>query len=393
MRCGERSWSRLRDDHDDRDGRDDRDVADEPPPHARDDERVDRRREARAREERADDAEHVGERDERDVPDLEHALLLLHDHRVQEGRGRQPRDQRGVLDRVPAPEAAPADLLVGPLGAQQHADAEREPGHERPAPHGLQPASVGAAADERGHRERERDREADVAEVEQRRVREHVRVLQRGHEAGAVARHLGDGVERARDEARREREERAGAAEEGDEVRHQLARAAPVLVGDERREPAEHEQPEQQRALLARPERRDQVRLGHLARGVLGDAREAEVVAHDGRHEHARGDGDADEAAGERAPRTRDQALVVHARARRAPRSAHTPPRAARAAARRGRATPSGAHWVGATDVEEYFDGHFVLSVSWRALKAVPCTLPSIRIARPSRKADGTDPW
>ena len=197
----------------------------------------------------------------RDVPDLEHALLLLHDHRVQERRGREPRDQRGVLDRIPAPEPAPADLLVGPLGAQQHADAEREPGHERPAPHRLEPAPVGAAADERRHRERERDREADVAEVEQRRVGEHVRVLKRRNEAGAVARHLGDGLERARDEARREREERAGAAQERDEVGHQLARAPAVLVGHERREAAQDEQPEQQRALLARPERRDQIRL------------------------------------------------------------------------------------------------------------------------------------
>jgi hypothetical protein len=82
-----------------------------------------------------------------------------------------------------------------------------------------------------------------------------------------------------------------------------------------RREAAEDEQPEQQRALLARPERRDQVRLRHLARGVLGDALEAEVVAHDRRHEHARGDGDADEAAGQRAAGARHKARIAHARA------------------------------------------------------------------------------
>ena len=41
---------------------------------------------------------------------------------------------------------------------------------------------------ERAHRERERDRQADVAEVEQRRVDHHVRVLQARVEAGAVER-------------------------------------------------------------------------------------------------------------------------------------------------------------------------------------------------------------
>ena len=48
---------------------------------------------------------------------------------------------------------------------------------------------------------------------------------------------------------------------------------------------------------------------------------------------------------------------------------------------------------VGATEVEEYFDGHFVLSVSLRASKVLPLTWPSTRMARPSRKAEGTAQW
>ena len=42
------------------------------------------------------------ERDEHHVPDLQHALALLHHHRVQEGSRGEPRHQRRVLDRVPA---------------------------------------------------------------------------------------------------------------------------------------------------------------------------------------------------------------------------------------------------------------------------------------------------
>ena len=195
---------------------------------------------------------------------------------------------------------------------------------------------------------------------------------------------------------RREREERARAAQERHQVRHQLARAPAVLVGDERREAAEHEQPEQQRALLARPERRDQVRLRHLARGVLGDAREAEVVAHDGGREHAGGDGDADEAAGERAPRARHEALVVQARAddrrdRRVDRREQREQQRPSAQQLHQRLSGSLRRRDGCRRVlRRALRAQRVVARGW---KAAPCTLPSIRIARPSRNAEGTEPW
>ena len=46
---------------------------------------------------------------------------FLHHDRVEEGRGGQPRQQRDVLDRVPAPVAAPAEDVVRPPAAQQDA--------------------------------------------------------------------------------------------------------------------------------------------------------------------------------------------------------------------------------------------------------------------------------
>ena len=65
---------------------------------------------------------------------------------MQERGAGQPRHQRGVLDRVPGPVAAPAELGVGPARAEQDPDAEEEPGGEREAARGADPVGVRAAA-------------------------------------------------------------------------------------------------------------------------------------------------------------------------------------------------------------------------------------------------------
>ena len=69
--------------------------------------------------------------DQRDVPDLQHPAALLDHDRVQERGPDQPRHQRRVLDRVPAPVAAPAELAVRPAGAEQ--DPDRRGRSRRPA--------------------------------------------------------------------------------------------------------------------------------------------------------------------------------------------------------------------------------------------------------------------
>ena len=123
-------------------------------------ERVHRVDDARAGEERAEDREAERRDHERQVPDAQHPAPFLHHHRVDErGRG-EPRQQRRVLDRVPAPVAAPAEHRVAPPRAEHDADGEEAPRDERRAAHVGQPALAEAAGDERGDRERERDREA-----------------------------------------------------------------------------------------------------------------------------------------------------------------------------------------------------------------------------------------
>ena len=78
--------------------------------------------------------------------------------------------ERGVLDRVPAPEAAPAEHLVGPPGPEHDPEREEGQGEEREAAGLDEPALPDPAGDERGDGEGERDREADEAEVEEDRV-------------------------------------------------------------------------------------------------------------------------------------------------------------------------------------------------------------------------------
>ena len=84
---------------------------------------VDRLHDAGPRHEGAEDRQEERQDHERDVPDAQHAAPLLHHHRVQERGRREPRQQAGVLDGVPAPVAAPAQLLVRPQHAERQAEA------------------------------------------------------------------------------------------------------------------------------------------------------------------------------------------------------------------------------------------------------------------------------
>ncbi len=259
---------------------------------------MDRAEDPGARQERPEDREEEGSDHEEDVPDAEHPALLLDHHRVQERRRREPRHQRRVLDRIPRVVAAPADLLVGPVSAEQLADAERGPGDERPAARRDDPALVRAAGEQRAHREGERNREPDVAEVEQRRVGHHVRVLEARVQAGTVRRRRLHGKRRRHDDDE-EREEDRDSADHGDDPGDEIARAA-VEQHRRRSVAGQDQQPEEERSLLPAPERGDRVAGRQLAARVLRDVDEREVVADERGEEDDRGDGARDEGADER---------------------------------------------------------------------------------------------
>src|SRR3546814_11455705 len=104
----------------------------------------------------------------------------LHHHGVEVGGAGEPRQQRRVLDRVPAPEAAPAEHLVAPPRAEDDADGKEAPGDER-GPAGLdEPALTQPAGGEGGDGDGERHGEANVAEVETRGVERPEPGLQQG---------------------------------------------------------------------------------------------------------------------------------------------------------------------------------------------------------------------
>src|SRR5439155_17757488 len=73
-------------------------------------------------------------------------------------------------------------------------------------------------------------------------------------------------------------EEGGGGHERGGDPRHELAVPLAVLQLHDGREEGEHEDPEEERALLSPPERGDRVAERQRARGVGGHVLEREVV-------------------------------------------------------------------------------------------------------------------
>ncbi len=125
---------------------------------------------ARSREERAEDGQGEGRDGEREVPDPKESTTVLDDDRVDVGGRGQPRQQRRVLDGVPAPESAPAEYLVAPPRPEHDAEGERTPGEHRPTPLLQGPALLHSTGHEHRNGEGEGDAEAHKSQIEQRRV-------------------------------------------------------------------------------------------------------------------------------------------------------------------------------------------------------------------------------
>ena len=250
---------------------------------------MDRLEDPRADQEGAQERERERAADQGHVPHLQRPPPLLDHDRVQEGRARQPRHQRGVLDRVPPPVAAPAELRVRPAGAQQDADPQEQPGDQREAAGGADPARVEAAGDQRADRERERDREEDVARVEHRRVDRHRRVAKQRRQPDALRRHRVKAGERVGAEQHQAGEEDAQPHQHRGRPGGDLAVLVAGREQDRRGGQREHPGPQQQRALLARPHRGQLVEVRRRGRGVVGDHLQRQVGAREGGldHDHA----------------------------------------------------------------------------------------------------------
>src|SRR5580704_2368085 len=82
---------------------------------------------ARAHQEGAEHAEREGQDREQQRPALEEAALVGDRERVDERRTDQPWHEGSVLDRIPEPEPAPAELVVGPEAPERYAAGEESP--------------------------------------------------------------------------------------------------------------------------------------------------------------------------------------------------------------------------------------------------------------------------
>src|SRR5204862_2802395 len=120
----------------------------------------------------------------------------------------------------------------------------------------------------------------------------------------------GGRVERARDEAEHEREEGGDAAEDGHDPGDEVA-AAPVEPRRERGVAGEDQEPEEQRALLAAPERRQRVAERQRAARVLRHVDEGEVAARERAPEDGGGDGGRRERGEEGVPRGQGEAAAA----------------------------------------------------------------------------------
>ena len=201
-----------------------------------------------------------------------------HRHRMEQRGRRQPRHQRRVLDRIPEPPAAPAQLVIGPIAAGGDPQRQEHPGTQYPRPHRAGEGRADVARQQRADREGECDGEPDIAGVKRRRVEGEAGVLQQRVEAVAVGRHgkqAGKGVRAEQQkgvEAERDRRLRAQGRDQRAGVEppfQQCHRAA----GD-----AEDGDPEQHRPFMIPPRARNlvQERLGGMA--VFGDQLDAHVA-------------------------------------------------------------------------------------------------------------------
>ena len=190
----------------------------------------------------------------------------------------EPRHERSVLDRIPEPPAAPAELVVGPPAAERDADSQEQPGDRGPRPHPARPQRIQFAFQHRSDCERERHRHADVAGVEHRRMDRERRILQQRIQIATVLRGRPQALERIR---RRENEEREAGADQAQHAEHATRHRRRHVAAErsDRDGPDRlHEQPQQQRAFMRAPHGGESIERRQRGVRVLRDVQHGEVV-------------------------------------------------------------------------------------------------------------------
>ncbi len=161
-------------------------------------------------------------------------------------------------------------------------------------------------------RERERHREADVADVEHRRVEGERRVLQQRVQVASVNRGRYEPLERARGEQDEQQEADANDAEHADYAGRVARGQAAAESADQHGPARQREGPEQQRTLVRAPYRGEAIERGQLGVRVVGDVLDREVVLVERPAQRREGQRHEHPLSGDGRPRSLHPAPVAH---------------------------------------------------------------------------------
>mmetsp|Transcript_68794 Transcript_68794/g.161818 ORF Transcript_68794/g.161818 Transcript_68794/m.161818 type:complete len:499 (+) Transcript_68794:746-2242(+) len=248
-------------------------------------ERMDRADHTRAHEEGAEQRQREAQQRQQQAPAQKARALLGHRQRVDQRRAQQPGHEGGVLDRIPEPEPAPAQLVIGPEAAQADAGRQRAPGGQHPGSRPARPARRQLVLQQRGHRKRKAHRKAHIAEVEQRRVGGHAGVLQQRVQVaplGGRRQQPAEGVGRERDEGQ---EACRHKAQHALHPRRKRGRQRGAARGHQRTPGRQHPRPQQQRALMPAPGGGDAITQRQLLAGIGRDIGQRGVHLHKAGHQ------------------------------------------------------------------------------------------------------------
>ena len=225
-------------------------------------------------------------------PAAEQPTLLGHRERMNQRGADQPRHEGRVLHRIPEPPAAPAELVVRPPAAERDTDREKEPRERGPWPRPARPARIEAAFEHGGHRKGERHGEADITDVQHRRVHREREVLQHRVQVAAVRGCRRQPLERIRGQQDEEQEPGAHDAKDTQHACGERFRELPAEGRNRQRPGRERERPEHERSFMRAPYRREAVERRQRGVGVLRDIQHGKVIALERPGQHGERHGD-----------------------------------------------------------------------------------------------------
>ena len=126
---------------------------------------------ARQRQRKGDDGQEQ-------CPTFQRVAFFSHQSRMQQGRARQPRHERGVFYRIPKPKTAPTQFVIGPIRTERDAQSQKNPSRQNPRAHAARPILPVFFSGERGQRKSISHRKAYISGIEQWWMRGQSGILQ-----------------------------------------------------------------------------------------------------------------------------------------------------------------------------------------------------------------------